>query len=121
MLSSGPVVANRSVRLSVSWWIAAAEARPITEALHTLMDIARSEPGCVTCSLQTRLADGAHLIYREEWQSEADLRREVRSSRFDKLLELMERASRQPRLRFHLPTAVRGLEYVAELRDPGLK
>ena len=47
---------------------------------------------------------------------EEDLREQVRSDRFSRLLELMESASERPQLRFELGSETRGLDYVEEVR-----
>ena len=59
------------------------------------------------------------IHYIEEWNSEDDLRRQLRSNRFATLAELMERASEQPRVAFDLPHGTRGLEYAEEVRRFG--
>ena len=108
-------MAYLAVRMTIQWQVAAGEARSIIQALHTLMDSARTEHGYVNCSVSTELGEVATLRYREEWQTEEDLEREVRSSRFAKVAQLIELASRPPQVQFHLPGGVRGLDYAEEL------
>ena len=79
----------------------------------------RAEPGCTGCSLSTEMGARVVIHYVEEWNSEDDLRRQLRSNRFATLAELMERASEQPRVEFILPHAVRGLDYAEEVRRFG--
>ena len=101
--------------MTVQWQVAPAEVRAITEALHALMVAARAEHGYVNCSLSTELGEFAQLCYREDWQTEDDLERQIRTPRFAKVAELIERASQPPRVQFHLSSAVRGLDYAEEL------
>jgi quinol monooxygenase YgiN len=103
------------VYMTVQWKVTPGEARPITEALHALMVAARAEHGYVNCSLSTELGESAKLCYREEWQTEDDLQRQIHTTRFAKVAELIERASQEPRVQFHLPGVVRGLDYAEEL------
>lgn len=106
---------HRSVTMTLNWHVPPGEARPITEALHVLMIAARTERGYVNCSLSAELGDFAKVRYREEWQTEEDLQRQVKSPRFVKLAELIERASDRPLVQFHLTNSVRGLDYAEEL------
>lgn len=91
----------------------------------------RRERGCVSCQLvlSSESFDPTRISYSEDWSSEEDLREQVRSERFSRLLELMECASETPLLQFQLPGGIRGLDYVEEVRtdhgrrtrvDPGL-
>jgi hypothetical protein len=80
------------------------------------MDAARRERGYVNCSLSTEVGKVVLLDYREEWQSEQDLRRQIRSARFTTLTELIERASREPAVQFHFPAHARGFDYAKALR-----
>lgn len=87
----------------------------LTEALRYLKVGTQIEKGCLRCSVW---ADpDATIHYIEEWDTEADLTRHVRSQRFTSLLAVLESAPEQPLVRFDFVTESRGLEYVAELRD----
>ena len=108
---------NASVRMIVQWFVSPQESGPIAAALHGLMVAARSEPGYVSCQLSTELGEKAGLRYVEEWKEEKDLRRQIRSSRFASLAELVERATSHPRIEFSLPSGVRGLDYAEEVRQ----
>src|SRR5262245_24191676 len=115
----------RSVTMTLNWHVPPGEARPLTEALQFLMIAARTERGYVNCSVSAEMGDAkpgdakpdyfAKVRYREEWQTEEDLQRQVKSPRFAKLAELIEHASGRPLVQFHLTTSVRGLDYAEEL------
>ena len=105
------------VRMTVQWFVPSPESGPILAALHALMVAARAEPGCIGCHLTTEMGDRAGLCYTEEWKEEGDLKRQLRSNRFSRLAELMERATEQPRVEFTLPCGVRGLEYAEAMRQ----
>jgi quinol monooxygenase YgiN len=104
------------VRMIVRWSVPAGESRPIASALQELMLSTREEPGCVGCSLSTEMSAHVSVFYVEEWASEADLQRQLRSHRFALLAELMERASQSPTVEFVLPHSIRGLDYASEVR-----
>jgi quinol monooxygenase YgiN len=77
----------------------------------------RTEPGCVGCSLSTDMGRQALIRYTEEWQTEDDLKRQLRSDRFAVLAELMEHASEVPTIEFALQDSTRGIEYAEEIRN----
>jgi quinol monooxygenase YgiN len=87
------------------------------DALRSLMP-SRREPGCLGCQLQltTDTDEPPRLRYVEEWSSEEDLRAQMESPRFPRLLEALEHASAPPDIRFDLDGRSRGLEFIAEVR-----
>jgi hypothetical protein len=58
--------------------------------------------------------------YLEEWDTEADIERRVRSPRFTSLLAVVESAEEQPHMQFDFVTCTRGIDYVAEIRGEPL-
>lgn len=106
-----------SIRMRVQWRVPAGEAQSITAALQTLMLQTRAAPGCAGCTLSTQMAAVVVVEYIENWNSETDLRRQVRSRRFSTLAELIEHATDPPLVEFMLPGGSRGLEYAEEVRQ----
>jgi quinol monooxygenase YgiN len=106
------------IQLTLSITAARGESWRLIDALRSLMVPTRRERGCVSCqlALSSESSDPMRISYSEVWSSEEDLREQVRSERFSRLLELMERALEPPQLRFELPGGVRGLDYVEEVR-----
>jgi quinol monooxygenase YgiN len=88
----------------------------MTAALHALMVAARAERGCLACSLSTELGERAALHYVEDWETEEDLQRQLRSDWFLRFAALIERASSPPDVQFALAGGLRGLDYVEEVR-----
>jgi len=76
----------------------------------------RGEVGCLGCSLSIDMRKRAVLQYIEEWRTEDDLTRNLRSDKFAALAELMERASEYPSIEFVLSGSTRGAEYAEEIR-----
>jgi len=86
----------------------------LLEALRFLITSTRLEPGCRGCSAW---ADpDATVRYLEDWETEADIRRRVRSPRFTSLLAVMESTLEQPQVQFDFISSTRGIDYVAEIR-----
>ena len=94
-------------------------ARPLLDALRSLMGPTRLEPGCLSCLVWEEHEDDTMLHYAEEWATEADMRRRVQSDRFTSLLAVMEAAAEPPQVQFDFVTITRGLDYVAEVRHGG--
>jgi quinol monooxygenase YgiN len=80
------------------------------------MIAARAERGCLTCSVSTEAGRQVGVRYVEEWINEEVLQRQLRSDRFASLATLMETATEAPSLEIQLPTGIRGLDYVEEVR-----
>ena len=106
-----------SVRMTVQWRVPAGEAPSITATLQALMLQTRAAPGCAGCSLSTEMGAVVVIEYVENWTSETDLRRQLRSHRFSALAELIERATENPVVEFTLPGGPRGLDYAEEVRQ----
>ncbi len=102
------------VRLNVVLRPAAQGAQDLLEAFRFLMIDTRLESGCLGCSTWVDLDGTVH--YMEEWATEGDMRRRVRSNRFTSLLAVLESAHELPRVQFDFVTNTRGLDYVAEVR-----
>jgi quinol monooxygenase YgiN len=106
------------VRLTLSITAARGESWRLIDALRSLKAPTQRERGCVRCRLvlSSESCDPARISYVVDWSSEDDLREQVRSDRFPRLLELMERALEPPHLEFQLAGGTRGLDYVEEVR-----
>jgi quinol monooxygenase YgiN len=95
----------------------AREASELRDALQTLMVSTRLETGCLGCAVRQEERGEWTIRYEEEWETEADLRRRVRSDRFTAILSLMEASQRPPDIQFDFVTITRGLDYVAAVRE----
>jgi quinol monooxygenase YgiN len=102
--------------MSVKWCVPPGEAQSITAALQGLMVYTRAEHGCTGCSVSTEMGATVLIQYIEMWETESDLKRQIRSHRFASLAELVERASDDPAIEFALPAGTRGLEYAQVVR-----
>ena len=104
--------------MTLSITAARGESWRLIDALRSLMVPTRRERGCVSCqlALSSESSDPMRLSYSEVWLSEEDLREQVRSDRFTRLLELIESAFEPPSLEFQLPGGARGLDYVEQVR-----
>ena len=106
------------VRLNVAIRASARSTQDLLEAFRFLIVGTRLEPGCLGCWAWTD--PDATVHYVEEWATDADTVRHVRSSRFTSLLAILESAHEPPRVQFDFVAATRGLDYVAEVRQEAL-
>jgi quinol monooxygenase YgiN len=89
-------------------------ANDLLEALRFLVVGTRSEPGCLSSSAWVEY--DTKVYYVEEWATEAEMRRRVRSDQFTKLLAVVE-SSRDPFVQFDFVAKTRGLDYAVEVRN----
>jgi quinol monooxygenase YgiN len=89
-------------------------ARHLAAALKSLMAVTRLEAGCSDCCVWVDPDSRVH--YFEEWMTEHELERRIRSDRFTWLLAVMEASEQTPSIRFDFLASSRGLDYVAEVR-----
>jgi quinol monooxygenase YgiN len=106
------------VRLSLALRASPRSAQGLLEALRFLLRTTRLEPGCLSCAVWSE--PDSIIRYEEEWATEDDIRRRIRSDRFTSLLSVVESAQEPPRVQFDFVTATRGLDYVAEVRQASL-
>ena len=104
------------VRLTVTLVASQASSGPMLEALRSLLVSTRLARGCLGCVAWRESDDETTLHYVEEWATETDVQRRVKSDRFTSLLAVMEAAIEPPRVRFDFITTSRGLDYVEEVR-----
>jgi quinol monooxygenase YgiN len=102
------------VRLKVTLPASSEHASQILQALRFLMVGTRLEAGCVDCAAW--IDRDSTVQYVEEWASEEDMRRRVRSDAFTSLIAVMEAASEPPDVQFDFVTTTRGLDYIFEVR-----
>jgi quinol monooxygenase YgiN len=107
------------VRLTLTLTAPPGESWRLADGLRSLMIPTHRERGCLSCQLQlsTASSDPSRIQYVEAWSSEEDLREQLRSDRFMRVLSVMEQASGPPEIRFDLAGRVRGLDYVEEVRS----
>src|SRR5262245_36481745 len=100
---------DRTVRLSLTLAGRPATTEQMLDALRYITSATRFETGCLGCTVWTE--SGSRVHYREDWATEADMRRRVRSPAFTSLLAVMETACEPPDVRFESLEGTRGLDY----------
>jgi quinol monooxygenase YgiN len=106
-------------QLSVRFKSRAGKTHEMLQAIRLVMLPAEFEAGSIGCHLYAEAGEADLLFYVEEWATLDDLEREIRSSRFARLLSVMEAADGLPALEIRDVAKTLGWNYVRLLRgDP---
>src|SRR6185503_16385432 len=95
----------------------AGKTHEMLQALRSVMLPAEFEVGYLSCRLYSEADEPDSLCYEEEWSTEEDLEREIRSIRFGRLLAVMETATGSPTLEVRLIAERRGWDYIHLVRS----
>jgi len=87
----------------------------ILEILLSIIGPTLAEPGCGRCEVAGGVLDDSILLI-EEWKTEADLTRHLRSSLYARVLAAVEFSAAPPEVRFLDVARSRGLELVEGVR-----
>lgn len=87
-----------------------------TRLIRSLLGPTSAEPGCIQCTLYADVQNDNVLCYVEEWATEEDLQRHIRSRDYRKLLALMDLSSEPPDLKFRRVRETVGMEYLTQVR-----
>ena len=68
------------------------------------------------CQLYAQADEVDSIHYCEDWCTREDLEREIRSTRFGRLLAVIECADGLPTLEIHLISETQGWDYIRQLR-----
>ena len=88
----------------------------IVRLLRSLIEPTRVETGCISCGLYKDLHDPDILIWVEDWDTQDDLERHLRSPQYKKVLAALDMSDAQPELRFDTVVETRGMQLIAEAR-----
>ena len=86
------------------------------QALRSVMLPAQFEAGSMGCQLYAEAGEADSLCYVEDWATQEDLEREIRSTRFGRLLSVMETAAGSPGVEIRQVSDTLGWEYIRRLR-----
>ncbi|QPK63561.1 antibiotic biosynthesis monooxygenase [Methylomonas sp. LL1] len=92
------------------------QTRMLTDALQVLAQGVRSVPGCLSVEIYKTVATPHCLCYDEIWESEASLRRMIKSRHFSQLASLMELSSHPPVCEFRFISKTQGIDFADQVR-----
>jgi quinol monooxygenase YgiN len=102
------------IRLALTLVAHRGQLKELATELRVLMGQTLGKPGLVDCQLSIDFVDPHRLHYAEEWRSERDLKNQIPSERFHRLIALLEAAAERPRFDVQLIIRSDGLDFVEE-------
>ncbi|HID75677.1 MAG TPA: antibiotic biosynthesis monooxygenase [Planctomycetaceae bacterium] len=85
----------------------------ILRAFRLFAGPTRVERGCIRCHLYVDAEEEHAISYVEQWETEDDLVRHLRSDRYRNLVALIDVSIEPPEVRFETISRSVGLEYLA--------
>jgi len=90
------------------------------DALRILKSIAaqsRDDLGCLSCHISRDVEDSNILILQGGWETEENLKFNVRSNEYRNLLLVMEMSLERPEVRFETISGSTGIETIEQIRN----
>jgi len=84
---------------------------------RSLLGPTSAAPGCVGCGFYADAQNENTLCYVEDWETEEDLQRHIRSDDYRKFLALIDLSGEPPELKFHRVSETYGIEYLSRVRS----
>jgi quinol monooxygenase YgiN len=88
----------------------------ILRVLRSLIEPTRVETGCISCGLYKDLHDPSVIVWVEEWETQDDLERHLRSRQYKKILAAFDMSNSQPVMRFNTVVETKGMQLIADAR-----
>jgi len=86
----------------------------IVRVLRSLIEPTRVETGCISCDLYKDLHDPSIIVWVEEWKTQHDLERHLRSRQYKKILAAFDMSSSQPVMQFNTVVETKGMQLIEE-------
>jgi quinol monooxygenase YgiN len=88
----------------------------INRLFRSLIGPTRVETGCISCRLYHETDNPNVLTWIEEWRTDDDLKRHLRSEQYKKILAALDMSNVQPEIRFDTVVETAGMQLIAEAR-----
>jgi len=88
----------------------------IVRVLRSLIEPTRVETGCISCGLYKDLHDPSIIVWLEEWKTQRDLERHLRSRQYKKVLAAFDMSSSQPVMQFNTVVETKGMQLIADAK-----
>ncbi len=88
--------------------------------LRALIGPTRVETGCISCRLYREVIDPRSVIWLEEWSTQEDLERHLRSRQYMKILAALDMSDMRPEIRFDTVVETKGMQLIEEARGVGM-
>lgn len=84
----------------------------VLQTLRSLLGPTQVQPGCISCQVHQDIENENALTLVEEWESQAELDRHIRSEEYRKVLAVMDMSSKPPEIKFNTVSSTAGMETV---------
>ena len=84
----------------------------LLETMRGMLEYVRVERGCLSYRLYEDVEDRNTFVLVEEWKTQNDLERHIRTDNHHRLMALMDLLSRQPELRFNTVSHTSGMDVI---------
>ena len=92
----------------------------LLETMRGMLEPARVERGCLSYCLYEDVEDKNTFVLVEEWKTQNDLERHIRTDNQRRILALMDFLKEKPELRFNSVSHTSGIELIEDvLKIPG--
>ena len=112
-----PTADNKSVHAAFRIVIPANKWHEVLMILNSVMELIRLEEGCVSCRLYMDLQEEGALMLEQNWSSQRDLERHLRTDIFRTVLLVLEMAAEAPEIRFDVIERTTGLDTIRRIRE----
>ena len=82
--------------------------------LRSLIGPTRVETGCLSCHLYQDVNDERAVIWMEQWRSQDDLNRHVRTQKYKTILAALDMSDAQPEISFDTVVETKGMQLIEE-------
>jgi quinol monooxygenase YgiN len=86
-------------------------------AMRGMLEPARVERGCLSYRLYEDVENRDAFILLEEWETQEDLEKHIRSDIQWRLLTLMDLLSERPEVQFNTVSHTTGMEFIEDVRQ----
>jgi quinol monooxygenase YgiN len=87
----------------------------LLETMRGMLEPARVERGCLSYRLYEDVEDRNTFVLMEEWKTQDDLERHIRTDNHRRMMALMDLLSRQPELRFNTVSHTSGMDLIEDV------
>ena len=87
----------------------------LLETMRGMLEPVRVERGCLSYCLYEDVEDKNTFILVEEWKTQNDLERHIRTDSQRRILALMDLLSEQPELQFNTVSQTAGMELIEDV------
>ncbi len=88
----------------------------VIRLLRSLISSTRVETGCMSCHLYQDVNDQNAITWMEQWSSQDDLNRHLRTLQYKRVLAALDMSDGQPEIRFDTVVETKGMQLIEEAR-----